>query len=103
MVEHSLSKVCPWVGNLSFMNLIFSTYFKKEMLWNIKKNWHKLSKKSLLLVPKTTKTLRYFEEKSTLLSRGLLEVLETILKRNCLCLQRVHGKFTTFETKEKLD
>ena len=45
-----------------------------------KKYRHKLNKISLLLLPKTTRTLRYFEEKSTLLSRGLLEVLETILK-----------------------
>ena len=73
------------------------------MLRNIKKNRHKFSKISLLLAPKTTKTLRYFEEKSTLLSRGLLEVLERILKGNCLFLQRVHGKFTAFETKEKID
>ena len=28
---------CPGVENLSFMNLLFSTYFKKEMLWHIKK------------------------------------------------------------------
>ena len=45
-----------------------------------KKYRHKLNKISLLLLPKTTRTLRYFEGKSTLLSRGLLEVLETILK-----------------------
>ena len=45
-----------------------------------KKYRHKLNKISLLLLPKTTRIVRYFEEKSTLLFRGLLEVLETILK-----------------------
>ena len=45
-----------------------------------KKYRDKLNKISLLLLPKTTRTLRNFEEKSTLLPRGLLEVLETILK-----------------------
>ena len=88
--KHLSSVVFPWWSlccqrsalgwGICHLWIYYFPHTLKKNAMAYKKYRHKLNKISLLLLPKTTRIVRYFEEKSTLLFRGLLEVLETILK-----------------------